>query len=145
MVYDLLINREKTFMNTHSRKILFSLLLLMLPNLTCAGELVYTPINPAFGGNPYNYSWLLESATVQNQYEEDPLEDFENTLNRRILNTLASRIVDAAFGGYGDDLEGGAYQFGDYNINISTADGGITVDIYDQGSGSTTTVSVPYY
>lgn len=132
-------------MKIRKAMIFFGLLLLAVPGLTSAGELVYKPINPAFGGNPYNYSWLLESATVQNQYEEDPLEDFENTLNRRILNTLASRIVDAAFGGYGDDLEGGAYQFGDYNINISTADGGITVDIYDQGSGSSTTVSVPYY
>ncbi len=125
--------------------ILSGLLLFFLPALATGGELVYKPINPAFGGNPYNYSWLLESATIQNEYEEDPLEDFENTLNRRILNTLASRIVDAAFGGYGDDLQGGSYQFGDYNINISTADGGISVDIYDQGNGSSTTVSVPYY
>jgi curli production assembly/transport component CsgF len=111
-----------------------------------AGELVYHPINPAFGGNPYNYSWLLESANAQNEYKDkDPLEDFEDTLNKRILTTLANRIIDAAFGGYGDDLQGGEYQFGDYNITISTEGGGINVDIFDQGSGSSTTVSVPYY
>lgn len=110
-----------------------------------AQELVYKPINPAFGGNPYNYSWLLESATIQKQYKEDPLVDFEDTLNRRILNTLASRIVDAAFGSYGDDLQGGQYQFGDYDITISTEGGGVSVDILDTGSGSSTTVSVPYY
>lgn len=110
-----------------------------------AGELVYQPINPAFGGNPYNYNWLLESANTQNEYKEvDPIEDFNNTLNKRILSTLASRIVDQAFGGYGDDLQSGQYQFGDYTITIFT-EGGINVDIYDQGSGSSTSVSVPYY
>lgn len=110
-----------------------------------AGELVYTPINPAFGGNPYNYSWLLDSADIQNQHEEDPLEDFEDDLNSRILSTLASRIVSSAFGSYGDELQGGQYQFGNYDIIISTEGGGINVDIYDQGSGTSTSVSVPYY
>lgn len=117
----------------------------LIPTFSVAGELVYRPVNPAFGGNPYNYSWMLESATIQNQNEADPLEDFEDNLNRRILNTLASRIVDSAFGGYGDELRGGHYQFGSYNIDISTEDGGISVDIYDQGNGSSTSVSVPYY
>lgn len=111
-----------------------------------AGELTYHPINPAFGGNPYNYSWLLESANAQNEYKDkDPLEDFENTLNKRILSTLASRIVDEAFGEYGDDLQSGEYQFGSYSITISTEGGGIYVDIFDQGNGSSTSVSVPYY
>ena len=132
-------------MKTAKGLISSGLLLLFLSGTAHAGELVYKPINPAFGGNPYNYSWLLESATIQSQYDEDPLDDFNDTLNRRILNTLASRIVDAAFGSYGDDLQQGSYQFGDYNINISTAGGGITVDIYDMGSGGSTTVSVPYY
>jgi len=111
-----------------------------------AGELIYRPINPAFGGNPYNSSWLMESANAQNEFKDkDPLEDFEDTLKKRILTTLAGRIVDAAFGKYGDALEAGEYQFGDYNISISTEGGGINVDILDQGNGATTTVSVPYY
>lgn len=111
------------------------------------GELVYHPINPAFGGNPYNYSWLRESANAQNEHKEkkDHLEDFEDSLKKRILSTLASRIVDTAFGRYGDDLQGGQYQFGDYDITISTEGGGVNVNIIDNGNGSSTTVSVPYY
>lgn len=134
-------------MNTFVRSICLTFMMVGLSFVYAyAEELSFSFINPAFGGNPYNYSWLLESANVQNEYEEDPLEEFEDTLNRRILNTLASRIVDSAFGSYGDDLQGGSYQFGDYQINISTGGGaGITVDIYDQSSGSSTTVSVPYY
>jgi curli production assembly/transport component CsgF len=111
-----------------------------------AGDLVYRPINPAFGGNPYNYSWLMDSAKAQNEYKDtDPLEEFDDTLKRRILNTLATRLVDAAFGGYGDDLQSGQYQIGDYSITIATEGSGISVAISDQSTGSSTTVSVPYY
>ena len=35
-----------------------------------ASELVYCPINPAFGGNPLNYQWLLSSAQAQNKFRE---------------------------------------------------------------------------
>ena len=111
-----------------------------------AGELTYHPINPAFGGNPSNYSWLLQSATTQNEYTKtDPLADFETNLKKQVLSTLASRIVSAAFGGYGDPLLAGQYQIGAYNITISTAGDGITVDILDKGNGASTSVSVPYY
>ena len=48
-----------------------------------AQDFVYTPINPAFGGGYYNYSWLMNSANSQNQHQEtydrfgrdDPLAD----------------------------------------------------------------------
>lgn len=111
-----------------------------------AGELVYHPINPAFGGNPSNYSWLMQSATAQNEYTKtDPLADFQDNLKSRVLETLASRIVSAAFGGYSDPLQAGQYQIGAYNITISTAGDGITVDILDKGNGASTSVSVPYY
>lgn len=88
----------------------------------------------------------MESATTQNEYKNtDPLEDFQDNLNKRVLTTLANRIVDAAFGSYSDPLQAGQYQVGAYNITISTAGGGINVDIIDQGNGATTSVSVPYY
>ena len=33
-----------------------------------ATELVYTPVNPAFGGNPLNGSWMLNNAQAQNDH-----------------------------------------------------------------------------
>lgn len=109
-----------------------------------AEQLTFRFINPAFGGHPSNYGWLLESANIQNEYEEDLLEDFEKNLNKSVLNALSRHIVNSAFGGYDEDLQAGQYQFGDYSIDISTGDG-ITVEIFDQGNGSSTTVTVPYY
>lgn len=111
-----------------------------------AGELVYHPINPAFGGNPSNYSWLLESANAQNEYKEtDPLKTFDTDLKRRILSLLETKIANAAFGSYNDELTSGQYQIGSYNISISTDGGGINVNILDQSTGATSAVSVPYY
>ena len=34
-------------------------------------QLVYTPINPAFGGSEFNYAWMLSSAESQNKFEDD--------------------------------------------------------------------------
>ena len=33
-----------------------------------ATQLVYTPTIPAFGGNPNNYSYLIGTAQIQNDY-----------------------------------------------------------------------------
>ncbi|MFO7677569.1 MAG: curli assembly protein CsgF, partial [Thermoplasmatota archaeon] len=54
-------------------------------------------MNPAFGGNYMNHSWLLQNAEAQNTHEEksessrydrDPLADFESSMNRQILGQL---------------------------------------------------------
>ena len=39
-----------------------------------ATELVYTPVNPAFGGNPLNGTWLLNNAQAQNDYDDPDLK-----------------------------------------------------------------------
>ncbi|MEL7213518.1 MAG: curli assembly protein CsgF [Pseudomonadota bacterium] len=33
-----------------------------------AGDLIYRPINPAFGGNPNNFDYLIGTAQIQNQH-----------------------------------------------------------------------------
>ena len=46
-----------------------------------ATELVYTPVNPAFGGNPLNGTWLLNNAQAQNDYDDpDPVSYTHLTL-----------------------------------------------------------------
>jgi len=131
----------------------FFLSFLFYTNAAVATELVYQPINPSFGGNPLNGNFLLNKAQAQNKFgnsssfsRRDPLENFEETLTRRILSMLASQIVEEAFGGYGEELQGGHYEFGDYLIDIIPTEGeDIRVTITDMVTGSTTTVAVPYY
>ena len=42
--------------------------------LVQATELVYTPINPSFGGNPLNGTWLLNNAQAQNDFDDPDLK-----------------------------------------------------------------------
>lgn len=117
-----------------------------------AQDFVYQPINPAFGGNPYNYSWLLAQAQAQNEYteddgysyeDEDPLLGLQSDINRQVLSGLTSEFYQNQFGEGG--LEEGYYKFGSYEIDISPIAEGMQIRIIDIISGSETTIIVPYY
>jgi curli production assembly/transport component CsgF len=121
-------------------RIAFLLLPFLFQVHVLSQDLVYTPKNPAFGGNPYNYSWMLASAEAQNPFveeeeafslfDDDPLADFQESLNRQ-------------FGEGG--LQEGFYEFGTFQIDISATAEGMQIRIIDISTGSETTVIVPYY
>jgi len=115
-------------------------------NMAAASELVYEPINPSFGGHPLNAQWLLDSAQVQNRFEEetDLLEQFESILDRQVLYRVSRMIMDEAFGEE-EGFRPGSYQIGDYVIDIGTDGVVITVVMTDTVTGDTTIVEVPYY
>ncbi|OHB74530.1 MAG: hypothetical protein A2Z25_05790 [Planctomycetes bacterium RBG_16_55_9] len=123
-------------------------------SITKASELVWGFINPSFiGGNYLNGSWLLSSAQAQNSHvkstpgyqREDPITEFEDNLNRELLDRLADKILDEAFGEETDvPLAEGEYRVGNYVINVTT-NGAINVQIIDTTSGGTTTIQIPYY
>ena len=130
-------------------------LLLAPVSVTGASELVWIPINPSFGGSPYNASWLMASAQAQNRHvaepegytRPDPIDDFEYSLNRALLSRLSRKILDEAFGEESLLPEGeteAQYTVGDYTIDITT-DGQINVQITDTLTGDITIVQVPYY
>jgi curli production assembly/transport component CsgF len=121
---------------------------------TYGQHFVYTPKNPAFGGNPYNYSWLLSSAQAQNDikttsaaayspYSSNPLKDFTTSLNSQILSQLSRQIVAKQFGE--GALSAGTYVLGDYQITIGDQSDGLKITILDNKSGSQTTISVPLF
>lgn len=137
---------------------LFTLLIMVfffVAGKTYAQDFIYQPKNPAFGGNPYNYSWLMSSAQAQNdiednkstspysRYSTDPLKDFSESLNRQILSQLSRQIVSRQFGE--DALESGTYILGDYQIEVGDQSDGLNITIIDNKTGSQTTVSVPYF
>ena len=138
------------------RNIMFILGFLLLSCLgATAQDFVYTPKNPAFGGNPYNYSWLLSAAQAQDTYKapatsptgssymRDPAQDFAESLNRQILSRLSREIVTRQFGE--DALEEGTYVLGDYMIEIGDGSDGININIVDNKTGASTQVSVPFF
>ncbi|MBN2595286.1 curli assembly protein CsgF [Labilibaculum sp.] len=136
-------------------KIVFvlSFLSLLFSTESMAQDFVYKPINSSFGGDQYNYNWLLNSATQQNRIEDpnadsalnnDPLDDFQDNLNRQILNQLSSKLVNSIFGD-NNQLETGSYNLGNYKVDISEDASGVTVNVSDITNGNFTNIVIPSY
>ena len=114
-------------------------------------ELVYQPKNPAFGGSPLNYQWLMSSATQQNKYkgsqnfgfERDPLADFQQSLQRQILSELTRNLVRDQFGGDFDLSQESSLEFGEFSIDITPGIDGVTIRIYNILTGDETNITIP--
>jgi len=123
----------------------------------CNGQqLVYRAKNPAFGGETFNYQWMLSSAQAQDTTVDpaqqqksqlgntrNPLADFSESLNRQILSRLSRELVVRQFGE--EELAEGTYQLGDYQIEIGNEGAGININIVDVQTGATTVVDVPFF
>lgn len=131
-----------------------SLIVALFLNVSAATaqEMVYRPLNPAFGGNPGNYGWLLNSANTQNLHEEtrdsgfqrDPLADFQNSLQRQVLSQLTRDIVRREFG-EGEELEEQRFEFGEFNIEVNPGTDGVQIRIFNILTGDETSVTIPNF
>ena len=111
-----------------------------------AGELVYTPVNPSFGGSPLNGSQLLNNATAQNDFEkpqtqQSQAEAFAKQLQSRLYSALAGQITDAIFGE--DAAESGQVQFDNQIIAWQHGLESVTVTITNHSTGGVTVIEVP--
>lgn len=104
-----------------------------------ATELVYTPINPAFGGSPFNGQWLLNSAQAQNKFEASRRRPYHRTpLKDRLERELVDWIFDKIF-----DREG-SLDLGASDLEVYTDEINITVEIYQYGEGNYSSVNVDW-
>lgn len=116
-----------------------------------AQDFVYRPHNPAFGGSPANFSWLFQGAQEQKDFEEDqpdfrrdPLQNFQDQLQRRILNELSREIVGTRVGESGIDFsEEGRFEFGDFFVEVVEGPDGLRIQIVNALTGDESTVTVP--
>ncbi len=115
-----------------------------------AQRFVYTPVNPAFGGNTFNYSWLQASATAQNTTVDpstvqgtavDPLSQFSTNLNQQVLAQLTNRLISSQFGQ--GAIKAGSYTVGSYQVVVAPGGSGVVVTVTDTGTGNKTTVTIP--
>ncbi|MGB4343709.1 MAG: curli assembly protein CsgF, partial [Moraxellaceae bacterium] len=122
-----------------------ALLCALAASTTHASPLVYTPVNPAFGGNPLNGSYLLSNAQAQND-TKDPsarsstgqrqsaIERFMSSLESRLLGELLSDV-----GGGGE----GHMETTDFIIDIADdGAGGLLISVTDRATGSVSVVEV---
>ena len=128
------------------------LLLLFFCGTFCwSQQIVYKPINPAFGGDTFNYQWLLNSANSQNSFEdpdansssranESELERFSENLNRQLLSQLSRSLFDTQLG---NGLEEGSFTFGSLALDIYDSAEGLVVNILDTSNGEETQIIIP--
>ena len=121
---------------------------LLLSAGASATELVYTPVNPSFGGSPLNGAWLLGNAQAQNN-KKDPdaidrsslagtsaLDRFTSQLESRLLAELLNKM---------DDPNGGSLITDDFIVNVVNLDGNLTVEITDRLTGEVSEIIVNGY
>lgn len=140
-------------MKNTSRSICTIILFLFVCSSAFAQQLVYTPINPNFGGSSFNGAWLMAEAQAEKHFTtsstsaynpySNPLENFQSSLNSAILSQLSQKIISQVFGE--NALQEGHYEFGNYVVNINPGTDGIHITILDNSSGSQTSVVVPFY
>ena len=110
-----------------------------------AGDLVYQPVNPSFGGNPLNGSFLLNNAQLQNDFEEpgpDPIEEFSEGLQARFLGRVSAEIENRIFGESPEDS--GEFALGDdLEISFERIGNVIELMIIDLTNGATTEIEIP--
>ncbi len=123
----------------------------MLAGYVSVGQqLTYEPINPAFGGDTFNYQWLLSSANAQNSFEDpdandgnnqgSELDQFAESLNRQVLSSLSRTLFSSQLG---DGLEEGTFTFGNLTLEIYDSAEGLVVNILDVTTGDETQIIVP--
>jgi curli production assembly/transport component CsgF len=118
-----------------------------------ATELVYTPVNPSFGGNPLNGPVLLNSAQAQNNHkdpndpasqfaEKTPLQQFNDNLERSVVGQLAAAATSSIMGPNGK-LTPGTVETGNFRISVIDLGGGrLQITTTDKTTGAVTSFEV---
>lgn len=121
-----------------------------------ATEIVYTPVNPSFGGNPLNGATLLNGANAQNTYEDPRYADtlsrlsagrsqldlFNQRLQSLILDRIASSISGSLFDS-GGNLVPGQVETSSFLISIVDIGGGmLLITTTDKLTGASTSFEI---
>ncbi|MCY1402277.1 curli assembly protein CsgF [compost metagenome] len=117
---------------------------LVLATSVNATQLVYTPVNPNFGGNPLNGAYLLNNAQSQNDHDDPDLkrsttagttalERFTSQLESRLLSQLLTNIQNG---------NTGSLQTDTFLIDIVDDSGALTIQVTDKNTGEISEIVV---
>ncbi|MGF7213632.1 curli production assembly/transport component CsgF [Skermanella aerolata] len=119
-----------------------------------AGELVYQPVNPSFGGFPGNSAHLLGVATAIDKYKDPSTsalgfgtsatsqqDEFSRIIRSSILSRVASQISDQIYGEKA--LDSGRVIIDDQTIEWNRAGNDINLTL--SGGGGTSVITIPRF
>ncbi len=126
-------------------KLAISICFLLFTAAGIASELIYTPKNPSFGGNPANGNYLLGKSQAQNNKRgpsssrssrTSDLERFNASLESRLLSQL---LADIGQGG----TNNGVLETSDFLVEVVQGDdGNLVVRTTDKNTGESTEINV---
>lgn len=128
--------------------ILIAVLLVGTPAPMHAQDIAYTPINPSFGGSPFNSGHLLGVAGAQKpekaraaSAESTPSALFLRQLQSRLLSALAGQVTDSIFGDNPQDH--GTISFGNQLVTFERGLDTVVLTVVDLAAGTTTEIEIP--
>jgi curli production assembly/transport component CsgF len=126
---------------------------LVLSTSALASDVIYTPINPSFGGNAFNSSHLLGLANAQNEPKREADEKaalernqsasdrFVQLLQSRLYSSLAQQVSNAIFGE--DAQPQGTIKFDDQEISWVNTGTEVQLVVLDASTGQVTEIIIP--
>ncbi len=113
-----------------------------------ASELVYTPINPIFGGNPLNSSQLMSEASAQKPSapvkvtaQQSTAQEFIQMLQSQLYASLANSVANAITGQ--NAQADGTIKLNSMQLTWNTVNGQTNITMTDFSTGQVTQISVP--
>jgi len=113
--------------------------------LVQATELVYTPVNPSFGGNPLNGTWLLNNAQAQNDYDDPDLKDRTAVAGTSALERFTSQLQSRLLGQVLDNIStgnSGSLSTDAFIVNVVDDSGSLTIEVTDRVTGEISEIQV---
>lgn len=127
------------------KKISLALFIFIIGLPVPASEMVYTPVNPSFGGNPLNGSYLLGNAQAQNDNsppssnndsafsQTSAIDRFTRSIESRLLSDLLTNVEDGT---------PGKLETTDFIVDVISEDGALSILIYDKITNESTQIDV---
>lgn len=123
---------------------------LLLSSHLGATELVYTPVNPSFGGSPLNGAWMLGNAQAQDDHKDPDAVDRSslpgNSTLSRFTSQLEASLLSEMLGKVRDGTSNtGSLTTDDFIVNLVNDSGILSVQITDRLTGEMSEVIVNGY
>lgn len=113
-------------------------------SVSYASQMTYTPVNPDFGGSPFNGSTLLSEANANNHYVAPTPKSttaLDDLVTNSVLSSIAASISNKILNSH--DGDSGSFTSGSSTITYRNVGGTITQTVYDNSTGQATVFTYP--
>ncbi|WP_052281750.1 curli production assembly/transport protein CsgF [Kluyvera genomosp. 1] len=118
----------------------------LLSTTAYAGNMTFQFVNPNFGGNPNNGSFLLSEANAQNSYKDPNAYDWgDSSTSSSSLDNFTSAIQSQLLGSLMGNLstgKPGRLVTKDFIVDITNTDGQLMMNILDRATGKSSNIQV---